>query len=271
MDDGTSRALPSPWGEHAIGREEPLALRLGPLALWLKAEAGEVRMAHAAGRRRGTGDEPSRGPPPEDTEWIRWPVPTSTDRVRFFPVLPPRPVVVEPDLSFRLLAGARARVFVRVPLWVRVELEGRPDVGLTEVPSVLLSDTWWGSLADGELCYGLRTTARREVTSEIFSPHLVVCPLQLANGAQTELAVEKIAVRVDHLSLFADEGRLWADVTRVRYRGVEEGSDIEMSGTMPAEAPDAVRVAAPRVPPPPRGFRARTFARLRALSGFQEH
>lgn len=269
MDDGTGRALPPPWGEHAIGREAPLAPRLGPSTLWIRAEGGEIRLAHAAGRQLepDPGEEPPPEPPPEDEGWIRWPVPHAPRRIRLSPVFPPRSLVVEPGLSFRLLAGARARIFVRVPLWVRVEVAGREDGRLTEVPSVLLSDTWWGDVADGELCYGLRTTARREVTPEIFASHLVVCPLDLTNGAQAELTVEKIALRVDHLSIFADGERLWADVTRVRYRGAEEGSDIEMSGQVPVEAPGAVRVAAPRIRPPSRGIRTRTFARLKALPG----
>ncbi len=131
---------------------------------------------------------------------------------------------------------------------------------------ITLSDTWFGTLTDGELCYWLPTQARRSVTPEIFEPYLAICPLQLENRSHGDLDVIKIALRVSHLSIFQDEGRLWADGTRVRYRGDEEGSDIDMQRRAPDEAPGAELVMPPRTPVS-RGLRTRTFARLKALSG----
>lgn len=267
MSEPDRRALSSPWGEYTIPPTEPLTVGLGPLLLWARTWADEIWLAHSPGDWTRPEDVSGPEPPPEDASWVRWPVPDGTDRLLLSPVLPPRSIVVEPELAFRLLPGTRARIFVRVPLWARVELaEGEGAVPLTEVPTLVLSDTWWGGFTEGELCYWLPTTARRHQTRELFAPHLAMCPLQLSNRSDEELQVEKIALRVAHLSLFSDEGRLWADETRVRYRGEEEGSDIDTSGKAPAEASGAIRVRAPRSPVP-RGFRARTFARLRALSG----
>lgn len=263
-DDG---ALSAPWGEHSIPRDDVLTVRVGPLTLWARGEGDEIRLAHASGHwmrpEPGAGD----APPPDDRDWVRWPVGEGVGRLVLSPALPPRTVVVEPELSFRLPPGGRARIFVRVPLWARVRVAGPGGATLTEVPSVVLSDTWWGGFTEGELCYWLPTSARRRVSPEVFTPNVAVCPLQLSNRSGGELAVERIALRVAHLSLFSDEGRLWADETRVRYRGVEEGSEIDFAGGRPEEAPGAVPVAPPRRSPPARGLRARTFARLRALSG----
>lgn len=268
--------LPAPWGRHPLPDDEPLSLELGPLLLRARRRAGEVWLAHepgdwtragraAAGARTGAGPA-GGGEDPED--WVRWPLPDAGTELELTPILPTRPLVAEPEFAFRLLPRARARIFVRVPLWVRVSvpLEGEARE-LTEVPTVTLSDTWWGTPTEGELCWWLSTTARREVTSEVFEPHVAVCPLALVNRSDDELPVEKIAVRVAHLTLFSDEGRLWADGTRIRYRGVEEGSDLEFSGRPPDEAPDAVRVVEPREEAPSRGFHARTFARLKSLPG----
>lgn len=266
--------LPPPWGEHTLAGEEPLTLRLGPLTVWAALRAGEVWIAHAPGdwtrskRGRATPFEPS-GPDgaPEGDGWVRWPVPDGTDRIALTPTFPPRTLVAEPEHAFHLLPRARARIYVRVPLWVRVETISRDRQELVELPSVLLSDTWWGPRTEGELCYWLQTTARREVPSEVFEPHLAVCPLELSNPSDDELTVERIALRVAYLSVFADEGRLWSDETRLRYQGSDEGSRIDVSGRRPEQAPDAIRVAGPREPPPSRGFRARSFAKLKAVSG----
>lgn len=265
MTKSTEPSLAVPWGTHRIPPDETLTIRVGPLVLWARAPEGEMWLAHRSGDWTRSAKEPAREPSSEHEDWVRWPVPEGTDRISLSPIFPPRSVVAEPELSFRLLPRAGARVFVRVPLWVRVEIAGPRH--LTEIPSVVLSDTWWGSFTDGELCYWLATTARRRVPADVFAPHLAVCPLQLSNDSDEELQVEKIALRVAHLSVFDREGRFWADETRVRYRGADEGSHIQSSGKPPAEESEATLVAPPRTKPPARGFRALTFARLKALSG----
>lgn len=270
--------LSSPWGRHPLPSDTPSTFRFGPLLLRARSLADEIWLDHRPGdwtrAKRSRANQGDGGRGDGEEEWVRWPVPEGADGLRFTPLLPPRPVVAEPEFPFRLLPRARARVFVRVPLWVRVDATAGEEAGgtgtdrkLTEVPSIVLSDTWWGDYSEGELCYWLQTTARRRVPPEVFGPHLAVCPVELKNRSDEELPVEKIVLRVAHLSLFADEGRLWADETRVRYRGPDEGSDVDVSGGRPAEAPDAVKVVEPREHPPARGIRAFTVGRLKTLPG----
>lgn len=267
-----SQHPPAPWGRHPLREGDSLTVELGPLTLRARRREGEVWLAHVPGdwtraaRRRAGDPSPDGG----EEEWTRWPVPGETSGLNLAPLFPPRPLIAEPELSFRLLSRSRARVFIGVPLWVRVSTLGDAGRTLCEVPSVTLSDTWWGDPTEGELCYWLATTARREVPPGTFDPNVAVCPLELANRSDDELPVERVALRVAHLTLFGDDGRLWADETRVRYRGVEEGSDVEVSGKRPQEAPESVRVAEPRDPPPRRGLHTRTFARLRELSRLGE-
>lgn len=252
-----------PWRAHELPEDEDLRLRVGPLRIRLVRSSGEVWLAHARGE-----EGPDAAPLGDDAvEWHRWAVPAAVTGVRLVPVFPDRPLVAEPEDTFHLVRGARVRVYVRVPLWVRLELEGTDGSHLTELPSVVLSDTWFGDFMEGELCYFLPTTARRELLPEHFEEHLVVCPLQLSNTSEDELTVEKLALRVPHLTLFRRGRELWADETRVRYQGDEAGSAIRMSHTPPSEASDATLLTPPRTPVE-RGFRARTFSRLKSLSGF---
>lgn len=255
-----SPSLPPPWGEHSVPEGSPATVTIGPRTLWLRETEGELRLAHA--------EHADESPPsePEDDAWTRWALPSWDRTIRLSPAFPDRPLVVEPELPFKLMRRASARIYVRAPLWIRVELGGEGAGSVTEIPTVTLSDTWFGSLTEGELCYWLPTQARRAVTPEIFEPSLAICPLQLENRSQGDLDVIRIALRVGHLSIFHDDDRLWADETRVRYRGDEEGSDIDMRRRAPDEAGDAVLVTAPRTPVS-RGIRTRTFARLKALSG----
>lgn len=269
MSEPAPDGLSLPWGRHALDRGETLDLEVGPLALWIRSRADEIWVAHDPGDWTRTGRNAARREPspPGAEAWVRWPVAGELDEVSLSPVFPPRPVVVEPEHSFRLLPRAEARVFVRIPLWARLALPTADRRALTEVPGVVLSDTWWGTPVEGELCYWLATTARREVPPGVFGPHLAVCPLQLSNRSDDELPVEKIVLRVAHLSLFGEAGHLWADETRIRYRGVDEGSHVDVAGSRPREAGDAGKVADPRETPPSRGFRARTFSRLKTFPG----
>lgn len=236
------------WGDHEVD-EHPRTLRLGPLRLTFASNSGELRLAW------GYDDAPP--------EWTRWATGQWDGQIRLTPVQPDRVVVIKPEREFRLLRGARARVYLRVPLHVQIESLGSNPRTLIRIPSAHLSDSWWGSPLEGELGYWLDTRARRSMKDDEFLEHLCICPLQLENDSTDHLLVDRIALRVAHLSVYRDGNRLWADETRVRYLGEEAWSRIEMSGQAPAEAPDATRVTPPDMPLP-RGFTARTFARLKS-------
>ena len=270
-----SPELEAPWGPLPLRESEVKPLRVGPRELWFQAREGEIWIAHddaVSPEEARSGGPWTRSPdpePPEGVDWFRWATPGGETDLFLRPALPDRTLVLEPERPFRLLTRAEARVYVRVPLWIRVELPlASADTALLleEVPSLAMSDTWWGGFMEGELAYWLPTTARREMVPALHHPHLAVCPLLLSNRSGSDLAVEKLALRAPHLSLFSHQGRLWADEARVTYQGLEEGSQIDVTGQAPAEAEGAVRVTPPRKPSQ-RGFRARTFDRIRALPG----
>lgn len=243
---------PFDWGDHEVPEGSPHVLRLGPLRLHFTRVSDEIRLAW--GRND---DEP---------EWTRWAPAAWDGRIRLSPVHPDRLVVVQPQDDFWLMRGARARIYLRVPLHVQVEALGSSAQSLLRVPTQVLSDTWWGTPEEGELGYWLDTRARREMHDDEFLEHLCVCPLQLENTSRDDLLVDRIALRVAHLSVFREGERLWADETRVRYLGEDAGSRIEMAGRPPSEASGAERISPPAAPMV-RGFTARTFARLRSSIG----
>jgi hypothetical protein len=250
------RDTPFDWGEHPLEEGTEFGLQLGPLRLRFARRSGEIRIAHH--RADATDQEP---------EWSRWaPMPDWGGVLRLQPAFPDRLVVVKPDQHFWMMRGARARLYLRVPLHVVVEAVGPQPRSLLRVPTMVLTDTWWGTSQEGELGYGLDTRGRRELQDDEFEEHLGICPLHLENPSEDDLHVDRIALRVAHLSLYRQGHRLWADPTRVRYQGADAGSLIDMSGRPPEEAPDAEHLADPEEPMT-RGFTARTFARLRSSIG----
>lgn len=273
---GDTGSEATPWSVHDLEEGVDRRFEIGPLGLRVRWIAGELWLAHARTEDEGTRDDGTiqrrTGPDTpealldEPEEWARWSAGGDGVKLRLTPVFPDRPLVVGPEHSFHLLRGARVGIYIRVPLWVRVELLGRQETVVTEIPTLVLSDTWFGDVTEGELCYYLPTTARREVTPELFEPHLAICPLQLSNPSEDDLAVEKIALRVAHLSIFGRGDELWSDRTRVQYRGEAIGSDLRITGRPPEEAPGAELITPPRTPMG-RGLRARTFAQLRHMPG----
>ena len=250
------------WGRYRLPQAEPLRVHLGFLAIFARREGDEIRLSHQQVTEEGTA--PSM--PDDPAAWSRWSGSESPGEIEIRPAFPDRPLVLRPENPFNLLPEARARVFVRVPVWVRVEVPGDRGGLLMEIPTQTLSDTWWGTPTEGQGCYWLDILARRGAASEVFSPDRILCPLELSNRAREELPVEKILLRVEHLSIFRGPGSLWSDEVRIHYRGEAEGSHLEMTGRTPPEAPGATRMAPPRIPMV-KGLTARTFSRLKALPG----
>ena len=256
----------SPWGERSLpASRETSRLTVGPVTLWIRTLRNEIRVAS---HHRDDGPLPEDGAPPEEADWSRWAFQDGEEHtLRLSPALPDRMLVVKMEQPFTLLSRAEARIYMRVGAWIRVEAVGAGEsYTLTEIPTERLSDTWWGDFLGGETAYWLTTKARRELTDDLFEPWRVMCVLQLANGSRDDLPVEKLGLRVDHLSVFESGDRLWAEETVVAYRGEDEGSDIRMDDRPPAEADDAREITAARIQS--RGFRVRTFSRLKALSPF---
>ncbi len=253
------------WGERPPpANGETDCLVVGPLVLWIRAVKNEIWLAHAYAKA----GEPLPTEPIGAEGWSRWATKDAPHHLRIRPVFPDRPLVVKSEHPFTLLGKADARVYTRVPLWVRVDAIDDAGGGasrLTEVPTEVLSETWWGDFLDGELAYWVRTRALRQLHDELFEPHMVVCTLQLRNLSLDDLQVEKLVLRVEHLSIFERPGQLWAEEIRVDYHGEAEGSETHMDDHAPEEAGDATEISPARAQA--RSLRTRTFARLRALSG----
>lgn len=249
------KSLRAPWGDVRLGEGETHEMEFGTLRLTLRRAAKEVWL------RTGRVTDAD----PEETPWERWAMPPE-GRVEIRPAAPDRLLVVSPEHEYHLPPSGESRMFVRIPLFVRVVLVAAGfETVAADVPSIVLSDTWWGTFIEGELGYWLTTKARVELSDDLFVPHFGMCPLRLVNHSPAALPVARFAVRVPHLSLFAERGRTWTDQVSVRYEDSPEGSEIRFAREAPAEAEDAQLVAGPRVPFG-RSFHARTFHRLRSLS-----
>ena len=145
-------------------------------------------------------------------------------------------------------------------------IAGASNGKLLDLPTAVLSNTWFGSFTSGELCYWISSRARRQIDPEVFEPSLVICPVEITNLAKEGLHIEKLSLDMEGLSLFIHRGQLWSDETKISYKGLNEVSQIDLSGAAPMEVADAPRITAPRVPLK-KGFAATSFRSLKDLPG----
>jgi hypothetical protein len=204
---------------------------------------------------------------PANLEWQRWAYRQKNPRIEINPVFPDRPVLVKPENSFTVVENARVRIFVRVPIWIRIKLIGKPDTQLIEIPVITLSNTWFGTFQEGDLCYWISSGARLTTKSDPARPYLAICPLELIDRSPVDLHVEKICLRVEYLSLFYDNAQLWAGETQMIYKGKSEISEINYKQTTPKEARNAKLLMQARIKVN-KSITAKTFSTIKDLPGF---
>lgn len=240
------------WEAFALPEDSPVYKRIGPLHLWLRRTSDELWVTHMY-----SSDESDLQSPDEDADWRRWALRNGDHSARLRPMLPDKSVVVKPEYDIHLLRNSRVRTYTRVPITVGIEIIGETSVNITEIPTQVLSNTWFGSFTNGELCYWVATSARRSMPLELIQPHHAVCIMDVRNQSEVDLKLDRICLRVERLSLFIEDSYLWADDTEITYEG-DDAAQIKNDGLAPYEVKDAVKLTDPRQPHK-RGLAERAF------------
>jgi hypothetical protein len=257
------------WGTHPMPGEKPVCFNFGPLHLWCKRTLDEIWIAHQHLKTESIGQTSGESAePPGDLNWQRWSFTKSVNQIQLLPAFPDLPVVLKPDSPFYLTRNTSTKIYVRVPLWVRVLLG---ETIITEIPTMILSKTWFGNFVEGEICYWISSSARKKLDPDLARPYLAICPIRIVNRSDDELLVDKICHQVKQLMLFLYENQLWSNETKIQFRGKNDVSEIESKRKPPSEMPRAKLFANSRSEGE-KSFTAKTFesileiAKLRIFS-----
>jgi len=254
------------WKPRALKPGQVLHWQIGPLKIWIRRTQDELHLA----KERAVEDEETlvvgeaATESEEKLEWDRWVVGEADRAVQFVPVMPDRPVIVRPESDFIIPAGGEAAFFVSIPVWIRISIVGQKPVTLREVPTVVLSKSWFGGPASGELCYALKTKARRSLETLPIRPHRVICPVR--NFAREELDFKRLCLHVEHLKIFGSKTHLWTNQVEVTYRGEEQLAQIDFADAAPAIS-DAKELISESRLPAVKGILRKSFSSLKAFSG----
>lgn len=188
------------------------------------------------------------------------------DRIGIFPSLPDRPLVLKPEASRKLPSGARTQLVFFIPIWLRLMLEKKgKEVLLAEYPSVVLSSTWFGDMQSGELCYTLNAELIQNPQCSPAEPYLAACVLNIHNNSNSMLDFSKMAVHVEHLSLFAGADGLYTNEITVQFNGAEQISQVRYSPRGPLWVESPQQFCKPREVPS-RNILKRSFSFIKQLT-----
>jgi len=243
-------AAETAWEPIPMGGTTAATRSIGPLQVWVSRWQDECRVAvrrdalDVCGERRPPADKP------DDIEWHRWIGNLEATVVcTLTPVLPPRPVIVKPAMPLQVLPGERLDLFISIPVWVRLSLKdesSQKTVDLLEEPTVVLSNSWFGLPVDGELCYALKTRARRRLEDLRPDLHRAVCPLTIRNETANTFGFERLCVRLQYLSLYAGDTHLWTNHGTLVYRGDAHAGGVKFDSGAPALDQASALLSGPR-------------------------
>ena len=226
------------WKPTRIEPQQCLHAQIGPLKLWLKRTLDELhiaveRQAEEEAKAEVVALEPTPGELPDGLSWGRWVIGEGTAEVWLLPAMPDRPLVVRPEARVKIPAGLEALFFVSIPVWVRISTGEGGELKLCEEPSVVLSNTWFGDPASGELCYSLLSRARRKLKSSDARPHRAICPVRIHNAAAGQLDVQRLCVHAEHLRIYDGAKQPWTNEVKITVRGEGQASQIDFAKNPP--------------------------------------
>lgn len=253
--NGQSTALKPWWGAFSVPQNQSALWRVGPMDLHIRHVRQEWHVAHECVREpldRTLEMSIQESPPSSNGQLVfsRFAFRETSGDLQLSPVLPDRAVVIRPEAPLYVPAKEEVRLYVSLPLWVRVEA-GQPAKYLQEIPIYRPSDTWFGrSMIKGELCYASWTSARLHVEDVPLRPHRAVSPVLIRNDAKDPLFLERLNLTAHYLSLYVTpEGYLWTQGMILEREADGERVQARFEKTAPAAAAGAVPFCGPRVAP----------------------
>jgi hypothetical protein len=224
---------------------------IGSLKLWIRRTEIEWLVAYEHQPGDLYADKQvvaEKGQKPEDLVWNRFVYEDPSCIMQLMPALHDRAVVISSETPIRMLPGNSALFFVSIPIWVRIYAGESKKAMLIEVPTITLSNTWFGDPMNGELCYSLSTHARRNVEDLEASPQRAVCPLHVRNNWTEQLDFQMMAVHVEHLKIFKGPDQLWTNEVYINFLNKDQLSQVNFSENEPSVIQGCELMAEERVP-----------------------
>jgi hypothetical protein len=168
----------------------------------------------------------------ESIEWHRKVVRNTDPFIHLSPLMPEKAVVVKPESALQITAGAEALFYVSIPIWIGVFIK-KSQSALFEIPTVSLSNTWFGEPHHGSLCYSLKTSIYSIISNLNLKSNEAVCPVQIKNTTSIDLDFTRLCIQTDYLNIYKIDNEMWTNKLHVHFRGVDKESNIIYDNSYP--------------------------------------
>ena len=251
----TSPTSPTPvshyWRDFKLEENEAIRWKVGTFVLYAQSIHDDLMLAQSTAAS-GAPTDIQYGLTshlPLHLAWKRWALDRRANTIRITPTLPDRSLVVKTRSPVIVLPNSTVSLYVSLPIWVEVlEQHKNEYITLERFCPQQMSNTWYGDHLAGELCYALKSRARRAREDLAEEPFRAICRFTTHNRSNEALPMEKIRVVPNHLGIFRSQSQLWTSSINVDFRGRNEPSRVSYEHTPPSEARNAASVREPRVP-----------------------
>lgn len=242
------------WGTFNVEAGQSRFWRIGNVVICVDRVTNEW---HIASTPVGKIDDIPEGEDSAETESFSIPYEELTFKTFTFhtraeielkPVLPDLPLASALERPLYIPAGEDILLYVSSPVWVRVQTGKRSKIILDEVPTFVLSDTWYGpNTREGELCYAGHTHASPHLSDVPSGPDRIISPMLIKNRAKNPLMLEKIGVPLPYLSVYSDkENFLWTEQLYL-FSEEDSGADVEVAKGPPKALEEIKLLTPPRL------------------------
>jgi hypothetical protein len=226
------------WVEYTLKEGIIYYWQIGLRKLWIKHQRDEWLVATEL--LDGTGDLPliwaedhEIPERPEDIVWQRILCNTKEPKIRFKPMAPNKPVMVDSETTVTVMPKNSGLFYVLFRCWIALQVGDDFESTLMELPTIGHSESWFGVSDSGYSCYSLKTSARRTMVDEEIPSYKIICPVLIRNQSATPLDFSKISVQTAYLKIFSDDNQLWTNEVRISYQGPDKGSVLKYSDKVP--------------------------------------
>ena len=238
------------WGDYEIGFDQTLRWQIGPKIIWISHGHKEWKVASTEGQDPVDSSlvvaELVVEPDEDEIDVKRFAVQNKSRKLQLMPALPDRPLIVNASTPFFIPPMQEATLFVSVPLWIRIYVDG-VSTELIDSAIVRPSDTWFGAdTMTGNLCYASQTSARLQLDNLPLRPHRAISAARITNNASSMLTIEKLKIPVQNLSIFStDKGQLWTESLTIVREEETDNANISLDK-------DPTQYVASKIVTPPR-------------------
>ena len=243
------QSTPKWWGNFQLAIGQMGFWQIGPSSFSIHRLKQEWRIVYSEGTDPYCDELVVNVPVPSNeddttTSLRRYIFQSTSSNLTLTPVLVDRSVVVRPMTPFSIREGQEVTLYVTTPLWVRVEVEG-VVFPLRDVPTLRLSDTWFGSdTLSGELCYASKLAGRLSLEDVHKFPYRVISPLRVRNRSSKPLLIERVKLPLQYLSIYDSKDHLlWTQTVVLTHE--QDRTKLNLS-SIPSDAALGERISGPR-------------------------